>query len=86
MHASIATPNANIIAIKLDLCSLASVREFANNVSQNESNLDILINNAGLGMCPEWQTKEGYEMQFGTNHLGIKLLLAHFLIPNNLMS
>ncbi|CAG2169959.1 unnamed protein product [Oppiella nova] len=64
-------PNANLNVLKLDLSSLASVREFAKNVSLNESNIDILINNAGLGMCPEWQTKEGYEMVFGTNHLDI---------------
>ncbi|CAG2176732.1 unnamed protein product [Oppiella nova] len=72
-------PKANIIAIKLDLSSLASVREFAKNVSQIESNIDILINNAGIGMCPEWQTKDGFEMQFGTNHLG------HFLLTLSLL-
>ncbi|CAG2176467.1 unnamed protein product [Oppiella nova] len=73
-------PKANLNVLKLDLSSLASVREFAKNVSLNESNIDILINNAGLGMCPEWQTKEGYEMVFGTNHLG-HFLLTLLLLP-----
>ena len=56
--------------MKLDLSSLASVRQFAKQVSEQESRLDILINNAGV-ICPEYQTEDGFEMQFGTNHLGI---------------
>ncbi len=64
--------NANIVIMKLDLSSLKSVRNFAEKVSKQESYIDILINNAGIMMCPEWQTEEGYEMQFGTNYLGIK--------------
>ena len=56
--------------MKLDLSSLSSVRQFAKQVSEQESRLDILINNAGVMACPEWQTEDGFEMQFGTNHLG----------------
>ena len=63
--------NADIILFKLDLSSLASVRQFAKRVSGTVSRIDILINNAGVMMCPEWQTEDGFEMQFGTNHLGI---------------
>ncbi len=63
-------PAANLVLLKLDLASLWSVREFAKTVSAHESRIDILINNAGL-MCPEQQTEDGFEMQIGTNHLGI---------------
>eukprot|EP00761_Pharyngomonas_kirbyi_P014098 gb/GECH01014128.1/.p1 GENE.gb/GECH01014128.1/~~gb/GECH01014128.1/.p1 ORF type:complete len:337 (+),score=41.85 gb/GECH01014128.1/:1-1011(+) len=62
----------------LDLSSMASVREFAGKVNDNEKvqqgGVDILINNAGVMMCPHSTTKDGFEMQFGTNHLG------HFLL------
>jgi NAD(P)-dependent dehydrogenase (short-subunit alcohol dehydrogenase family) len=64
-------PKANIIVMKLDLCSLSSIRLFAKKVCERESRIDILINNAGVMMCPEWKTEDGFEMQFGTNHLGI---------------
>jgi NAD(P)-dependent dehydrogenase (short-subunit alcohol dehydrogenase family) len=57
--------------MKLDLGSLSSVRQFAKEVYERESRIDILINNAGVMMCPEWKTEDGFEMQFGTNHLGI---------------
>ena len=59
---------------KLDLASLASVRKFADNILKNESRVDILINNAGVMACPYQKTEDGFEMQFGTNHLG------HFLL------
>jgi NAD(P)-dependent dehydrogenase (short-subunit alcohol dehydrogenase family) len=64
-------PKANIVVVKLDLCSLSSIRRFAKEVCEQESRIDILINNAGVMMCPEWKTEDGFEMQFGTNHLGI---------------
>ncbi|CAG2173219.1 unnamed protein product [Oppiella nova] len=73
-------PKADITALQLDLCSLQSVRHFAKELSQLESKVDILINNAGVMICPEWQTTDGFEMQFGTNHLGHFLLTLH-LIP-----
>jgi NAD(P)-dependent dehydrogenase (short-subunit alcohol dehydrogenase family) len=64
-------PNANIVVMKLDLSSLASVRQFVDKVFQQESQIDLLINNAGVMMCPKWKTEDGFEMQIGTNHLGM---------------
>ncbi|XP_008303252.1 retinol dehydrogenase 14-like, partial [Stegastes partitus] len=63
----------------LDLASLQSVRDLAKDVQENEERLDILINNAGIMMCPKWETEDGFEMQFGVNHLG------HFLLTNCLL-
>ena len=57
--------------MKLDLSSLSSVRQFAKQVSEQESRLDILINNAGVVFPTECQTEDGFELHFGTNHLGI---------------
>lgn len=55
----------------LDLASLASVDSFAKRYSSSAGALDILVNNAGVMAIPERQaTKDGFEMQFGTNHLG----------------
>ncbi|XP_078594313.1 uncharacterized protein LOC144872078 [Branchiostoma floridae x Branchiostoma japonicum] len=73
------TGNGNVVVLKLDLSSLASVREFAAGINEKEDRLDILINNAGIMMCPQWKTEDGFEMQFGTNHLG------HFLLTNLLL-
>eukprot|EP00058_Branchiostoma_floridae_P014549 XP_002600037.1 hypothetical protein BRAFLDRAFT_221193 [Branchiostoma floridae] len=73
------TGNENVVVEKLDLASLASVREFATKINQQEGQLDILINNAGSMYCPPWKTADGFEMQFGTNHLG------HFLLTNLLL-
>ncbi|KAG7222420.1 hypothetical protein INR49_016280 [Caranx melampygus] len=71
--------NGNVVVKKLDLSSLQSVRDLAKDVQENEQRLDILINNAGILMCPKWQTEDGFEMQFGVNHLG------HFLLTNCLL-
>ncbi|KAM4602543.1 retinol dehydrogenase 13 isoform 2-T2 [Polymixia lowei] len=71
--------NGNVVVKKLDLASLQSVRDLAKDVQKNEQRLDILINNAGIMMCPKWKTEDGFEMQFGVNHLG------HFLLTNCLL-
>ena len=64
----------------LDLSSLQSVRDCAKALTDKLNQIDILINNAGSYNCPEgMKTKEGYDMQFGTNHLG------HFLLTNLLL-
>ncbi len=61
---------------RLDLASLASVREFA---AGWEGEIDLLINNAGVMVPPLSRTAEGFELQFGTNHLG------HFALTNLLL-
>ncbi|CAG2109543.1 unnamed protein product [Medioppia subpectinata] len=73
-------PKANIKLLSLDLSSLTSVRKCVEELSGLETKVDILINNAGIAGCPEWQTEDGFEMQFGTNHLGHFLFTLH-LIP-----
>jgi NAD(P)-dependent dehydrogenase (short-subunit alcohol dehydrogenase family) len=64
----------------LDLASLASVREFAAGFLDAHERLDVLVNNAGLMACPFGRTVDGFELQFGTNHLG-HFLLAQLLAP-----
>ncbi|WP_405862164.1 oxidoreductase [Streptomyces sp. NBC_01515] len=63
---------------RLDLADLASVREFAEGWDRP---LDLLINNAGVMMLPEQRTRDGFEMQFGTNHLG-HFALTNLLLPH----
>jgi NAD(P)-dependent dehydrogenase (short-subunit alcohol dehydrogenase family) len=55
---------------ELDLSSLASVRDFAERFGAGHESLDLLINNAGVMAPPRRQTADGFELQFGTNHLG----------------
>ena len=64
------TQNNNIEVEKLDLANLETVRKFSELMNSKLSRLDLLINNAGIMMCPYWKTKDGFEMQVGTNHLG----------------
>lgn len=71
---------APISFLELDLASFASVRAAAETFSRAESRLDILMNNAGIMMTPEGLTKEGYEIQFGTNVMG-PALFTHCLLP-----
>ncbi|MFC3577938.1 oxidoreductase [Streptomyces yaanensis] len=63
---------------RLDLADLASVREFA---AGWQGDLDLLVNNAGVMNIPEASTKDGFEMQFGTNHLG-HFALTNLLLPH----
>ncbi|XP_036422408.1 retinol-DH_like_SDR_c domain-containing protein isoform X2 [Colossoma macropomum] len=68
------TGNGNVVVRHLDLASLFSVRQFVHEYIATEDRLDILINNAGVMMCPHSLTEDGYETQFAVNHLG------HFLL------
>jgi NAD(P)-dependent dehydrogenase (short-subunit alcohol dehydrogenase family) len=63
-------PGASLRCIALDLADLESVRSFASKCLSTEPAIDILCNNAGIMMCPRGETKDGFELQFGTNHLG----------------
>jgi len=72
--------DANIRVMRLDLADLSSVRHFAEEFKSKYSSLDRLINNAGVMIPPYSKTADGFEMQFGTNHLG------HFALTTQLMS
>ncbi|MGO8870208.1 MAG: oxidoreductase [Acidimicrobiales bacterium] len=63
-------PDADVQLGRLDLADLASVRRFAADFSAGHDGLDILVNNAGVMAIPRRETTDGFEMQFGTNHLG----------------
>ena len=74
-----ASKSEEVVLKKLDLASLASVRQFSEEILQEESHIDLLINNAGIVVESYHLTEDGFEMQFGTNHLG------HFLLTNLLL-
>jgi len=63
-------PAADARVQRLDLAELASIRSFASDYSSSHDHLDILVNNAGVMAIPRRETADGFEMQFGTNHLG----------------
>jgi len=78
-------PEGKLHSLKLDLASLASVRDFCTNFKQLDLPLDILICNAGVMACPRMLTEDGLEMQLGTNHFGhmyLTLLLKDKLIES----
>ncbi|XP_054017588.1 retinol dehydrogenase 12-like isoform X1 [Dryobates pubescens] len=68
------TGNQEVIVKKLDLADTKSIREFAEKFLAEEKELHILINNAGVMLCPYSKTADGFEMHLGVNHLG------HFLL------
>jgi NAD(P)-dependent dehydrogenase (short-subunit alcohol dehydrogenase family) len=72
-------PGASVAVQELDLTSLESVLAAANNLRADYPSIDLLINNAGVMMTPKDTTKDGFELQFGTNHLG------HFALTNLLL-
>jgi NAD(P)-dependent dehydrogenase (short-subunit alcohol dehydrogenase family) len=65
-----ATPGAEVELQELDLTSLESVRAAAAQLRSDHDRIDLLINNAGVMYTPKSTTKDGFELQFGTNHLG----------------
>ena len=71
--------NEAVVFVQLDLASLQSVHEFAARILSQEPRIDILINNAGVMVPPYAKTQDGFELQFGVNHL------AHFLLTNLLL-
>lgn len=72
-------PGADVEAGVADLGDLSSVRAFTDEFLGRHGVLDVLINNAGVMACPFGRTADGFETQFGTNHLG------HFLLTARLM-
>jgi len=81
---SAAAPQATVSVVRLDLASLDSVRAAAGQIRASHSRLDLLINNAGLMMPPRGITADGFELQFGTNHLGhfaLTGLLLDLMLP-----
>jgi NAD(P)-dependent dehydrogenase (short-subunit alcohol dehydrogenase family) len=72
-------PDARLRVGVLDLASLASVTAFAEEFAAGPGSLDLLVNNAGVMNLPERRTADGFEMQFGTNHLG------HFALTGRLL-
>ena len=75
------SPQAQVSIVPLDMASLASIRGFAGEFVSSGSRLDVLVNNAGIMALPKReQTADGFERQFGTNHLG-HFALTGLLIP-----
>jgi NAD(P)-dependent dehydrogenase (short-subunit alcohol dehydrogenase family) len=77
-RAAASTVSGSTDVRRLDLADLSSVRQFAESW---KGDLDLLINNAGVMMLPESKTADGFEMQFGTNHLG-HFALTNLLLPH----
>jgi NAD(P)-dependent dehydrogenase (short-subunit alcohol dehydrogenase family) len=77
------SPGASVAVQELDLTSLASIRAAAEQLRAAHDSIDLLINNAGVMFTPRSTTKDGFELQFGTNHLGhfafTGLLLDHMV-------
>lgn len=72
-------PAGKVTVMSLDLASLAKVRKFVDAFQKKFDKLDLLINNAGVMIPPYGKTEDGFELQFGTNHLG------HFALTARLM-
>lgn len=74
-----AIPGADVRWVKLDLADQAQIRAFSNALIADRTPLSILVNNAGIMACPLSRTKDGFETQFGVNHLG------HFALTKRLL-
>lgn len=71
---------AKVDTLVCDLASLDSVRAAGKEANRRFDRIDLLVNNAGVMACPKGETADGFERQFGTNHLG-HFLLSKFLLP-----
>jgi NAD(P)-dependent dehydrogenase (short-subunit alcohol dehydrogenase family) len=72
-------PGASFGGEEVDLASLSNIQAATKRIVDQGRSIDLLVNNAGVMMCPEGQTADGFETQFGTNHLG------HFAFTAGLM-
>jgi NAD(P)-dependent dehydrogenase (short-subunit alcohol dehydrogenase family) len=72
-------PTGSLDVIEVDLASLASVRRGADELLARGEQFDVVIANAGVMACPQGTTADGFETQFGTNHLG------HFVLVNRVL-
>src|ERR1700678_2960899 len=70
--------NPAVELVETDLASLASVRKAASELLKRGKHFDVIIANAGVMACPQGKTQDGFETQFGTNHLG------HFVFVNRI--
>ncbi|AEE46532.1 oxidoreductase [Cellulomonas fimi] len=73
-------PGASLATVRLDLASLASVRDAAAGILADHPRVDLLVNNAGVMATPFRTTEDGFELQLGVNHLGHWALTA-LLVP-----
>jgi NAD(P)-dependent dehydrogenase (short-subunit alcohol dehydrogenase family) len=71
--------NPSVELVEMDLASLSSVRKAADDLLKRAKPFDVIIANAGVMACPQGKTQDGFETQFGTNHLG------HFVFVNRLV-
>jgi NAD(P)-dependent dehydrogenase (short-subunit alcohol dehydrogenase family) len=78
VRAAAASTGAIVELREVDLAAFASIRAFTDGVNADHDRLDVIIANAGVMATPEGRTADGFETQFGTNHLG------HFLLVNRL--
>src|SRR5258706_14877900 len=74
------TSGGSLHLVQLDLASLDSVRRCADSLLAADKSFDVIISNAGVMACPKGTTVDGFETQFGTNHLG------HFVLVNRIAS
>ncbi|XP_073686613.1 retinol dehydrogenase 12, like [Garra rufa] len=74
-----ASGNQDVVISKLDLSNSTSIREFAEKINKEEKQVNVLINNAGVMVCPYGKTADGFEMQIGVNHMG-HFLLTYLLL------
>ena len=75
------TPDAKLEVVSTDLGSLASIEKAAKEITSTHPSIDLLVNNAGIMAISESKTEDGFETQFGVNHLGHWALTSR-LLPN----
>lgn len=74
-----------LVVTELDLASFKSVRKWSQEILETQRRIDLLVNNAGVMMCPKSITEDGNELQLQTNHLG-HFLLTLLLLPKIIQS